>query len=266
MLCLAYRASRTPFVQPPLRVDAREIYHSLCPLPYLSPIPKLERPSTIDEQAENEAAYRQLLVQGVLAVLLPTEDLENECLTSLVGQILSELIIGGVVVKKASEPWMIWSGLAILADVMGRRRHDAQRRVAKRKGGAMSGAKGFSVSWLLWSLLHYIFAVMTFIRIFVTTVATSRSLPLRGQNLTAQKDKPATTHHDPFGASDRSPGQLPWDPVRTPILAFCAWPTMSNLLKVDCHMPWLLGCLSMVQWVAIAGPGRIAGYNGLIDR
>lgn len=235
------------------------------PLPYLSPIPKLGNPRTSDEQAENEVAYRQLLVRGVLAVLLPTEDLENECLTSLVGQILSELIIGGVAVKKASEPWMIWSGLTILADVMGRRRRDAQRRVAKRQGGAVLGAKGFSVSGLLWYLLHYIFAVTTFIRIFVATVAMSRNLPPRGQPLSTKTDNLAP-NPGPFSATDTSPGQLPSDPVKTPILAFCIWPTMSNLLKVDRHMPWLLGSLSMVQWVAVAGPGRIAGFNGLIDR
>lgn len=84
-------------------------------------MPKPEDPTSASQQRENEAAYRQLLVQGVLAVLLPTEDLDNECLTALVGQILSELIIGNVVIGKLSQPWMIWECLIITARVLGRR-------------------------------------------------------------------------------------------------------------------------------------------------
>ena len=68
------------------------------------------------EQKENEAAYRQLLVHGVLAVLLPTEDLENSCLTALVGQIFSEMIIGNGIGGKASEPWLLWEGITKTAE------------------------------------------------------------------------------------------------------------------------------------------------------
>lgn len=261
----AYRVSHKPIVQPPLEVDARQIYHSLCPLPYLSPIPKPERPGTISEQEENEFAYRQLLVQGVLAVLLPTEDLENECLTSLVGQILSELIIGGVVVKKASEPWLIWTGLTILAGVLGRKRRDASRLNTRRKGGPPSGQEGLSLSGFLWSLIHYIFAFTAFIRLFVTTVAMSRTLPPRAQPFSIHKDE-RSPHKDGFGATNTDTTSLASDPVQTPVLGFAIWPMLSNLMKIDRHMPWLLGSLSMVQWLAVRGPGNIAGFNGVVDR
>lgn len=257
--------SRTPIVQPPLEVDARDIYHSLCPLPYLSPIPKPERPGTISEQEENEFAYRQLLVQGVLAVLLPTEDLENECLTSLVGQILSELIIGGVVVKKASEPWLIWTGLGILAGVLGRKRQDASRLKTRRKGGPPPGREGFSLSGLLWSLIHYIFAFTAFIRLLVTTVAMSRTLPPRGQPSSVQKDE-RSSHTDGFAAADTDTTSPASDPFQTPVLDFAIWPMLSNLVRMDRHMPWLLGALSMVQWLAIRGPGNAGAFNGVVDR
>ncbi|ROW12055.1 hypothetical protein VMCG_00763 [Cytospora schulzeri] len=232
----AYRASRKPLMQPPIEVDPREIYHSLCPLPHLSPIPKLEKPETIAEQAENEVAYRQLLVQGVLAVLLPTEDLKNQCLTSLVGQIFSEIIIGGVVAKKLSEPWMLWTGLTILADVMQRGKTDT------------SGPP--------------------FVRVFASTLATCRTLPSRGQTAPAQKDG-STRHNDEVPATNTSPPysvELPKEVVKTPVVAYGIWPTVSNLLEMDKRMPWLCGSLSMVQWLAIAGPGRVAGFDGVIDR
>lgn len=227
-------------------------------------MPKLDRPGTISEQAENEVAYRQLLVQGVLAVLLPTEDLENECLTSLVGQILSELIIGGVVVKKASEPWMIWTGLTIMFDVIRRKRDDTRRQDKRRKGGSAPGPKRFSLSGLLWSFLHYIFAFTALIRALVTTVAMSRTLPPRSQPLSAEKDGSILHDHDIVTNSDAD--AFAANPLQTPILAFSIWPTISTLIEMDRRMPWLVGSLSMVQWLAIRGPGNVAGFNGIIDR
>ncbi|KAM3442988.1 hypothetical protein MY4824_000693 [Beauveria thailandica] len=88
----AYRTSHDPVSQEPVAVNPRQVYHALCPLPQLSPVPQKGDQSSFEEQQENESAYRQLLVQAVLAILLPTEDLENPCLTAIVGQIFSELI------------------------------------------------------------------------------------------------------------------------------------------------------------------------------
>lgn len=261
---LAYRASRQPIVQPPIEVDPNMIYHSMCPLPYLSPIPKPGEPRTALEQAENEVAHRQLLVQGVLAVLLPTEDLENDCLTSLVGQIISELIISGVVVKKASEPWMIWTGLTILADVIGRKTSDARALKSRRQRSNSRGAKGFSIPGLFWSLVHYIFALITMIRLLISTVARSRSLPPRDQVVLTKND--ASHYQDGFGTTAASPDDAPSSTKKTPILAFGIWTMISNLLETDRRMPWLVGSLSMLQWLAIAGPGTVAGFNGIIDR
>ncbi|KUI65058.1 PXA domain protein 1 [Cytospora mali] len=264
----AYRASRKRIVRPPIEVDPREIYHSLCPLPYLSPIPKLEKPGTIAEQADNETAYRQLLVQGVLAVLLPTEDLENECLTSLVGQIFSEIIIGGVVAKKISEPWMIWTGLTTLADVVRRGKANTSGSRSTVNSAAGRGPKGFSIQGLFWSIVHYLFVSTAILRVLVSTLANCRTLPSRGQTTPASKDD-LIRHNDELQAANTSPPysvELPEEVTKTPIMAFGIWSTISKLLEMDRRMPWLCGSLSMAQWLAIAGPGRVAGYDGVIDR
>lgn len=278
----AYRASRAPIVQPPLEANAREIYHSLCPLPYLSPIPSAHRPGSVAEQAENEAAYRQLLVQGVLAVLLPTEDLENDCLTSIVGQIFSELIIGGVVAKKLAEPWMIWTGLTILADVIGRKRPVRSQPGSSRRSSniAHSTPVGFSLAAVFWALVHYVFVLTALVRSLFTTITTYRTLPPRGQVMTNTKNE----HSDSHPASHRHLEEDGWQPAdtsaqfvsssiqpapdsgKTPILAFGIWSTLSNLVGMDRRMPWLLGSLSMMQWLAVAGPGQLAGFDGVIDR
>jgi hypothetical protein len=267
-LILAYRASRRPIVRAPVRADSRAIYHAICPLPQLSPIPDPANPDTIFKQAENEVAYRQLLVQGVLAVLLPTEDLENECLTSLVGEILSEMIIGGVVAKKVSEPWMIWTGLTILSDVLQRKQKDAGRSRMTSKGADGQGAKRMSIPGLFWSLVHYLFAFTTLFRALVVTLATSRNLPSRGRVWPLSTSESAR-HSDgsqktKLGAA--SAAELSSEAAKTPVLAFSIWPTISNWLEMDRRMPWLCGNLSLMQWLAIAGPGRVAGLDGVVDR
>lgn len=237
-------------------------------MPQLSPIPDTNNPTTISEQAENEVAYRQLLVQGVLAVLLPTEDLENECLTSLVGEILSEMIIGGVVAKKVSEPWMIWTGLTILSDVLQRKQKDARGSRMTRRNSFGQGAKRLSIPGLFWSLVHYLFAFTTFVRVFVMTLATSRSLPSRGRASPLGLNESARHNYDPektkkgaLSSAESSP-----EAAKRPVLAFSIWSTISNWLEVEKRMPWLCGNLSMVQWLAIAGPGRVAGSDGVVDR
>jgi hypothetical protein len=115
MSLVAYRTAHQPLNPPPFQTDPREIYHSICPFPALSPVPRAGSELVIQQQKENEAAYRQLLVQGVLAILLPTEDLENDCLTAIVGQVFSEMIIGGAIGGKASEPWLLWEGITKVA-------------------------------------------------------------------------------------------------------------------------------------------------------
>lgn len=272
----AYHASRTPIVQPPLAPNAREIYHSLWPQPYLSPIPSAHRPGSFAEQAENEVAYRQLLVQSVLAVLLPTEDLENDCLTSVVGQIFSELIIGGVIVKKLSEPWMIWTGLSILADVIGRKPVKATHNSNRNRAATRNG---FSVAGVFWTLVQYMFVLTALARSLFTTITTYRTLPPRGQSTAATKNEHyshSTTHRrrgeDGLQSLDTSTQlvsssfQPAPDSGKTPILTFGIWSTISNLIGMDRRMPWLLGSLSMMQWLVIAGPGHLGGFDGVVDR
>ncbi|POS71249.1 PXA domain-containing protein [Diaporthe helianthi] len=264
----AYRASRNPIVQYPVQADSRAIYHAMCPLPQLFPIPDADNPDTISKQAENEVAYRQLLIQGVLAVLLPTEDLENECLTSLVGEILSEMIIGGVVAKKVSEPWMIWTGLTILSDVLQRKQEDARRSRTTGSSSDGQGAKRLSIPGLFWSLVHYLFAFTTFVRVLVMTLATSGHLPSRGRVWPLSSSDSA--RHSDGSEKTRlmaySSAELSAEGAKTPVLAFSIWPTISNWLEMDRRMPWLCGNLSMVQWLAIGGPGRVAGFDGVLDR
>lgn len=237
-----------------MRTDPREIYHSLCPLPALSPVPRPDDPASVAAQAENEAAYRQLLVCAVLSILLPTEDLENRCLTALVGQILSELVIGNAVANRLSEPWLIWELLIIASRAVGRRRAaEDQRESAEQSSGAsLAGRRGFSIQALFWTVLQWCFLAASFIRAAFAVLRKSGSLPRR-----------ASRHSAGSGSSSSKKGP----PLsKAPLLAFRCWSAISNLVEMDRRMPWLWGSLSLLQWIAVTGPGRIGGVDGRLDR
>jgi len=283
MTSLAYRAAHNPITQPPIETNPREIYHSLCPLPALSPVPRPGFPESSTEQAQNEGTYRQLLVQGVLAILLPTEDLENECLTALVGQIFSELIIGNNVANKLSELWLILEMLLVVTRMIERRKlavdgengplgatAGADRATSKAQvqvPKAVGGHKSFSVQTLLWSIVHWCFLAISFVRMIFTILKVSRSLPRRASldlhdhDDGASRDKSGLEPVQSAKVSKTAAG-----PVKTPVLSFRCWPAISNLIEMDVRMPWLCGTLSMVRWITTVRPGRMAGVDGVIDR
>ncbi|KAI1766384.1 PXA domain-containing protein [Hypoxylon sp. FL1150] len=272
----AYRTSRNAVARPPVDANPREIYHSLWPLPALSPVPSSDGQNT-QTQASNESTYRQLLVQGVLALLLPTEDLENECLTALVGQLFSELIIGNLVANKLSEPWLIWELLIMLTKLArskgptqasGSRSIEQDVSPIANSGVVPATTRQHSmyIEQAFWSVIQWGFVVVNLIRLFISTIMLSRTLPRRSTLTTihlpntTSKGGREDTYHPPATLEARS------QPVNVPIAEFKIWSCIGNLLEMDARMPWVSGTLSMLQWGAIRGPGNLAGFNGMIDR
>lgn len=259
----AYRTAHHPITGTPLKVDPRQVYHSLCPLPPLSPVPHSEDVESVEEQKANEAAYRQLLVQAVLAVLLPTEDLENPCLTSLVGQIFSELIIGNVVINKAAQPWMLWEGICILARVL---REKKAKTVEKLVSGSpdaedVKPARRWTARGFFLSIINFVLLFVTSLRLLFGAIASSTSLPPRISiyEVTGGSNHSSTKPHDDGGSS-------PKVPVKHAFLSYRAWSCAGNLIQLPSRMPWLHGFLSLVQHGAINGLGRVGGLDGPVDR
>jgi hypothetical protein len=50
------------------------------------------------------------------------------------------------------------------------------------------------------------------------------------------------------------------------VLSMKIWACASNLLDLDCRMPWLSATLSMLQWFALQGPGELGYTDGTIDK
>lgn len=258
------------------------------------------------EQAENEAAYRQLLVQGVLGILLPTEDLENDCLTSLVGQILSEMILGGGIGGKAAEPWLLWEALTKVAETIQAQTPKSKAEVRAKRSNSLSirksqdperlspattddseGAasqvtktglattgpqkrmveKNWSFQKTFWLILQYLFVGFTAIRFVVITIVNSSSLPSRIAKQDDSTLSPAAKPITNTTTTILSDGGRPLaPPFKVPIIKMKIWSFLSNLLDLDARMPWLSATISMIQWGALIGPGRLANTDGRIDR
>jgi splicing suppressor protein 51 len=264
----AYRTSHHALPSPPIEVDPREVYHSLCPLPHLSPVPQPADEASIREQQENEALYRQLLVQAVLAVLLPTEDLENPCLTSLVGQIFSELIIGNVIANRAAQPWLLWEGICILARVFEEKKTHATQILVGR--GSLTREDGKS-SWR-WAVHSFFLSIINLVILFITSIRLAASAIMVPSSLPPRvavtNDIDADWESLDGGDEYHKPPARQSTTVCTkePILDFSFWSCAAHLIELPTRMPWLSGFASIVQYAAMNGPGHLGRLNGTLDR
>lgn len=262
----AYRVACQPVSQPPIEADLREIYHALCPLPHLAPVPREDDPLATSDQRDNEATYRQLLVRGILTILLPTEDLENPCLLALVEQIFSELIIGNVIANKAAQPWILYEGICIVARTLGERK--AMLASETEPSGSIVHPPMRRSKWtmrgLFLSLIQIGIVFVSSIRLIATTLVMSSSLPSRAAaTLEDDKSNVIAAH----GKADGGPRGAAMEPKsKSPIMLFNIWTCAGNLIGMRSRMPWLAGFLSLLQYGAVCGPGRIAGLDGPVDR
>jgi hypothetical protein len=237
----------------------------------------------VQQQVENEAAYRQLLVQGVLAVLLPTEDLENDCLTALVGQIFSEMILGGGIGGKTSEPWLLWEGITKIAEFVKSQmpKSKAQARLDRSNSEAEDSAQtpisrkrgklwrtGQSIQKSFWLTLQYLFVAFSAVRLIIVSLATSSSLPSRIAPTTKSTGPvPSKDYAEPSGLTNtRTSSKARTPSSKQPIVKMKIWSCVASLLDLETRMPWLCATLSMLQWGATVGPGGLGGIDGMIDK
>ena len=283
---VAYRAAHYPLHPSPYEGNPRLIYHSLWPHPALSPVPDSANASTIALQKENEAAYRDLLVQGLLAVLLPTEDLENDCLTSLVGGILSDMIIGNGIGGKASEPWLLWEGITKIIEIVQEQLSKSKKtdhelesgnELAEPKEDAtvpQSGQTkgGWPIQKVFWLVLQYAFLAFTTARLIIFTIVSSSSLPTRGKQFVKKSSNTFATGHlqppaSPYSTRSFSSQMTTAKQVaKQPIISMKIWSCVSTLVDSGGRIPWLCATLSFLQWGALYGPGHIGRTDGRVDK
>ena len=254
---------------PPLASTPRQIYHTLNPHPALSPAPCESEPDSIVEQARNEETWRQLIVQGVLAVLLPTEDLENGCLRALVGEVLSEMIVRAALSDRLCQSWMLWELITRVLKLIKPRNRAAAAVESGSKPAVTSRLEQFgllvnldissheaitvnrpyasvaskSISGLFWAGVQCAFFAFTAARIIVLALASSSSLPSRF------KTWPVASKPESQARNLRP----------RPVVSFGVWRACSRLIDLDLRMPWLAGLLSLLHRVVVAGLCRVDG-------
>jgi hypothetical protein len=271
--------------------DPRLIYHTLHPHPALSPVPTDLVPSTFVEQRESESAWRQLLIQGVLAVILPTDDLGNGCLRSLVAEIFAEMILGNGISGKACEGWLLWEGIAKIADGLqsddankpDRQSADAssdheQSRLERfgllaSRSDEQKASKSpvtndyhrktipMHLSALFWTVMQYAFLACTALRAVFVTATMASSLPSRF----VASGSPVDDGELPQPKTDPPAPNPPLESKR-PIVSMKLWSCAAQLVELDVRMPWLSGFISMLHCGALVGPGRVGSTDGVLDR
>jgi PXA domain len=214
-------------------------------------------------------------------VLLPTEDLENDCLTSLVSQILSETILGNGVGGKACEPWLVWEGITNIARAVQAQlpKSRAQVRVDKslentslvtpHAAAAMkvNSSRRF-LQKTFWLVLQYAFLAFTTVRFVIVTIASSSSMPSRLllPSSKLQGTSPVTEFLQPPAWTSTISPRSQRSPLKQPILSMKIWGCAADLLDLDVRMPWLGATISMLQWFALRGPGGMGAIDGIIDK
>lgn len=276
---LAYRFAISHSASSPYGQSVRHLYHDLVPHPALSPLPTDLEPSVVQHQAENERDYRQLLVQGVLAILLPTDDLQNGALRVLVGDIIADLIIGQAVAGKVCEGWFLHDAISKVTAIVSDKVHpkvsgseirdDAENRLEKfgllshnskfQHGHSSTRDQSQIVDWF-WRLMQYGYLVYLFLIYVVKEVQFVHRKPKRqhyvgaspSASMLAEKSHmPSTSHKDP------SP---------RPVLAYGLYSLLSTLLQMAERMPWMTGILAFWQETLLHRFGRVGQPNSILDR
>ncbi|KAL2822524.1 PXA domain-containing protein [Aspergillus granulosus] len=272
---VSYRLAKEQSSLSGLSPSSREIYHALNPHPGLSPVADPSDPHSISAQRENEAAYRRLLVNGVLAVLLPTEDLENACLRTLTTDVLSDLILGNEVSGKMCEGWFLWESTTKLLDLLARKKNaehedksaetEPSRPNQLQQFGLLSSpnsesnhpssiAQSQATSWV-WSLLQYAFVAYVTLRFIVTGLLRVASTP---PVILSSHLCPGSPVDEPLSKR----GQV----EKRPVLDYRLYGMLSQLLDTPRRMPWLGGLLALFQYLILAGPGRVGDSGSVLDR
>lgn len=268
---------------------ARIVYHTIRPHNALTPVPL--SPDHITEQQSNESAWCQMLVNRVLSLVLPPEDLENPCLYVLVSEILSEMIFHNGICGKACESWLIWEGVTKIIystrpDLARSRQTDLPQidrleqfgllsRVRSRANSVGKKTRYSVVDTFVrgfWAALQTASLIWLVMRSFAVWWIQAPSLPARlcqsrgvkveTKSATGQLVDKNVVLEAHFDASNHHPGVS----ETTPILAMSIWRCISTMTHLQQRMPWLTGVLSLIQWLLLFGSGQVCCTDSRLDR
>ncbi|CAK1356099.1 unnamed protein product [Cercospora beticola] len=261
--------------------EVRQRYHALRPHPALSPVPATAE--TTLEQQENEAAWCLLLVDRVLPLLLPPEDLQNPCLDVLVSEILAELIFHNGICGKACEPWLLWDGItkllrAVRGDAAQTQQKNATSQLDTFELLTAAPASNASHEQLrprrrfdmlthtFWIVIQAVMTIWLLVRTFTIAILQASSIPARPIRSSHTSDGLIGASDDSHPTSKGVQSSRLGGGETQAIIGMHVWVCISKLLMLEQRTPWLSGVLSFLQWTALHGPGQICSTNSRLDR
>jgi len=208
-------------------------------------------------------------------VLLPTEDLENACLRTLVADVIAETILGNSIGGKVCEGWLIWGSITKLTEAVKAKvepkataqQIEVDTRSRLEKFGLLADKREdeqpnnyhrrSTFSSVFWRVLQYGYLMFLTIRFVILGFSAAYSRPLR-----------SSTTSKTGSTGEKSPieGKKDLSRQARPILSFRVLPLMSILLDLPRRMPWLSGSLALFQHHLIHGPLRVGATDGMIDQ
>jgi hypothetical protein len=261
----------------------RIIYHTLRPHHALTPIPS--SPDEFASQQENESAWCQMVVNRALALLLPYEEHQNPCLQVLVSEILSEMIFHNGICGKACESWLIWEGVtktiyAVRPDLIPEPQPAEAPQVNRlTQFGLVSQddnnapvrqsryPRFDALKQAFWAVLQSLWLAWILLRSSIAVLMQASSLPARSSHPKSVESERSLDIDMINHSGDLDTNTPPTsDSRKVPILGMTLWTCLSKLTRLQDRMPWLIGTISLVQWLLLYGPGRLCCTDSRLDR
>jgi hypothetical protein len=246
--------------------EPRLVYHALNPHPALDP------GLCEEDRASAEQCYRQLLVQGALAVLLPTEDLQNSSLRILVTDIIADLILGRAIDDKLCHGWFLHEMVSKITTIISSRtqpkltgaelQNDAKSRLEKfgllssedegAPGDSHLSSRTRSTSWF-WTILQWIYITVIFVRFTIVGLLQARRGQPRKYYISLASSPNLTT------AKRKAQEAIV-------VLDYSIFATVATLLDLPSRMPWLVGTLAFGRHCLMFGRSNARGLRAVLDR
>lgn len=234
----------------------------------------------VQQQAQNEREYRQLLIQGSLAILLPNEELQNAPLRVLVGDIIADLIVGQALARKLCEGWFLHDTIFKITSIVGDKlqptadgseiRDDAKNRLeefgllpseSNSQHSHSSAHHQSALITLFWRIMQYGYVMYLFLGYVIKDLQHVRRKPKRQHhirdNITPLPDLSEKAHMHMLTTADLPP---------RPVLAFEIFSMISTLLRLVDRMPWVAGLFDFWRHTLLVGTGRLGELDSIIDR
>lgn len=244
----------------------------LRPHPALKP-PPVDQAASLEQQL-NESAWCQAYVERVVSLILPPEDLANPCLSVMVEEVASELIMHNAICGKACESWLLWEGVTKLINTLRPKPQDSTSvsspptkrleqygLLSSDVGGQDPPPRNYerrpvdAIAQLFWSTLQYIVMAYMLLRAFVMALMHEASGSTRSNRRSMSRT--VDQYQEVDDCLDHPPKA---------IVEMRAWSCLGRLMSLQDRMPWLSGSISLVQWLSLHGPGQVCRTNSTLDR